>query len=123
MQAPSIVLSICGALFVAGVAQAENGPCNQEIMDVTKKLAASDTGPESSNANSSVLAPTDRHPGSPPVGEDAQDKASSAPDVERKSRAKSDASQALEHAHSLDVQGKETECINEVMNAKQLAGL
>jgi len=114
-------LVICATFFVVGVAHAELGPCNQEIMDVTKKLAASETG--SGSTNSPFVAPTDRHPGTARIGEDAQDKATSAQEVERRFRAKSDASQALEHALSLDVQGKEAECMNEVMNAKQLAGL
>ena len=35
-RAPSIVLVICATFFVVGVAHAEPGPCNQEIMDVTK---------------------------------------------------------------------------------------
>jgi hypothetical protein len=123
MPAPSIVLVICATFLVVGVAQAEPGPCNQEIMDVTKKLAASETGSGSTTLNSPVVAPTDRHPGSVRIGEDAQDKATSAQEIERRFRAKSDASQALEYAHSLDVQGKEAECMIEVMNAKQLAGL
>jgi hypothetical protein len=123
MRAPSIVLVICGPLFVIGVVHAEDAPCNQEIMDLTKKLAASDAGSGSTTLNSPVVAPTHRYPGTARIGEDAQDKASSGQDVERRFRAKSDASQALEHAHSLDVQGKEAECMNEVMNAKQLAGL
>src|SRR5262245_63768337 len=123
MRAPSIVLPICGTLFVLGVVHAEDRPCSQEIMDVTKKLAASDTGSGSITTHSPVVAPLHRHPGTAPTGEDAQEKASSAQDVERRSRARSDASQALEHAHNLDVQGREAECMNEVMNAKQLAGL
>lgn len=123
MRAPSIVLVICATFFVVGVAHAEPGSCNQEIMDVTKKLAASETGSGSTTLNSPVVAPTDRHPGTARIGEDAQDKATSAQEVERRFRAKSDASQALEYAHSLDVQGKEAECMNEVMNAKQLGGL
>jgi hypothetical protein len=120
MQAPSIVLSICGALFVAGVAQAENGPCNQEIMDVTKKLVASETGSASTTLYSPLVAST--HSGAASVGGGPHDQVS-AQDVERRARAKSDASQALELAHSFDVQGKEAECMNEVMNARQLAGL
>jgi hypothetical protein len=58
-----------------------------------------------------------------PIGKDAHDKAVLAQDVERRLRVTSDASLALEHAHNLDVQGKQAECMNEVMNAKQLAGL
>src|SRR5262245_11875834 len=102
MRASSSVLLTC-SLFLLGVAHAEDGPCNQEIMDLTKKLAASDTA----SGSTTLTAPL----------------AAAAQDVERRSRARSDASQALEHAHSFDVQGKEAECMTEVMNAKQLAGL
>jgi hypothetical protein len=122
MRAPSIVSSICGALFVAGVAQAENGSCNKEIMDVTKKLVASEIGSASTTLYSPLVASTHRHSGAASIGSGAHDQVF-AQDVERRARAKSDASQALELAHSFDVQGKEAECMNEVMNARQLAGL
>ena len=122
MRAPSIVSSICGVLFAAGVAQAENGACNQEIMDVTKKLIANETGSASTTLYSPLVASAHRHFDAASIGGGAHGQVL-AQDVERRSRAKSDASQALELAHSFDVQGKEAECMNEVMNARQLAGL
>jgi hypothetical protein len=117
MRARSSVLLTCATLFVLGVAHAQEGPCNQEIMDLTKKMAASDIASGSTTLYAPLAAPTQLQL------EAAQGKAAAAQDVERRSRARSDASQALEHAHSLDVQGKEAECLTEVMNAKQLAGL
>jgi len=123
MRASSIVFLISTSLFVHDVAQAQDRPCNQEIMAVAKKLVTSDNVSGSPALGSPVAAPTDLLPGGAPIGEDAHDKAVFAQEVERRSRAKSDAGLALEHAHDLDVQGKEAECMNEVMNAKQLAGL
>jgi hypothetical protein len=120
MRASSIVFLVFTSLFVADVAQAQDGPCNQEIMAVTKKLVTSDTV---SGSPALASPPPDLHPGVAPIGEDAHDKAVLAQEVERRLRTKSDASLALEQAHNLDVQGKEAECMNEVMNAKQLAGL
>jgi hypothetical protein len=43
MRASNIALVTCATL-VLGTASAGAGPCKQEIMDVTKKLAATDAG-------------------------------------------------------------------------------
>ena len=43
MKGPSLVLITC-TLFVLETANASAGPCSQEIVDVTKTLAASDAG-------------------------------------------------------------------------------
>ena len=43
MRASNIVLMTCVSLAL-GTAGASAEPCNQEIMDVTKKLAATDAG-------------------------------------------------------------------------------
>jgi hypothetical protein len=43
MRASNLALMICASLAL-GTASAGAGPCNQEIMDVTKKLAATDAG-------------------------------------------------------------------------------
>src|SRR5262249_4429217 len=80
-----------------GIAAATAEPCRQEIMDVTKKLAVNEPKPER-------------------LG-----KGASAQDGQRLGVI-SDAGQALERARGLDAQGKEAECMTEVMNAKQLAG-
>ena len=123
MRASSVVFLICTSLLVPDVAQAQDGPCSQEIMAVTKKLVTSDTVSSPTVLGSPVAASIDRHAVAAPIGKDAHDKAVLAQDVERRLRVTSDASLALEHAHNLDVQGKQAECMNQVMNAKQLAGL
>jgi hypothetical protein len=125
MRAPTIALVVSSTVFVLGVGSAGAGPCSQEIADVTKKLAASDagSGPTTGTPAPSAGDQGGRHPGTGLISKETQGKATSSKDVQRQSGVKADASQALERARGLDAQGKETECMNEVMNAKQLAGL
>lgn len=124
MKGPSLALISC-TLFVLGTANASAGPCSQEIVEVTKTLAASDAG---SGPTTGTPAPTagdqkGQHPGTALVSKETQGKATSPQDVQRQSGVKSAASQALERARAFDSQGKEAECMNEVKSAKQLAGL
>src|SRR5262245_9939097 len=125
MRAPIIALVVSSSVLVLGGASAGAGSCSQEIVEVTKKLAASDAG---SGPTTGSPAPTagdqaGRHPGTGLISKETQGKATSSTDVQRQSGVKADASQALERARGLDAQGKEGECMNEVMNARQLAGL
>jgi hypothetical protein len=99
MRARETALITCITMQLLGIASAAAEPCSQEIMDVTKKLAVSDQTAE-------MLG-----------------KGTSSPDAQRQLGVISDASQALERARGLDAQGKEAECMTEVMNARQLAGL
>ena len=124
MRASNIVLMTC-AFWALGTANAGGGPCNQEIMDVTKKLAATDAGSGPTTGNPGPMAGDQKgqHPGTSVISKETAGKATSAQDVQRQSGVKADASRALERARALDAQGKEAECMNEVRNAKQLAGL
>jgi len=123
MRASNIVLMTCVSLAL-GTANAGAGPCNQEIMDVTKKLAATDagTGPSSGNSGRMAGEQKGQHPGTSVISKETEGKATSPQDVQSQSGAKTEASHALERARALDAQGKEAECMNEVRNAKQLAG-
>ena len=125
MKAASKTLFAIGTAWLLGTASAGAGPCSQEIMDVTKKLAASDagSGPTTGNPGATAGDQKGQHPGTSLMSKETQGKAISPKDVQRQSGVKSDASQALERARGFDAQGKETECMNEVMNARQLAGL
>jgi hypothetical protein len=125
MKAASKTLFACSTAWLLGIASAGAGPCSQEIMDVTKKLAASDagSGPTTGNPGATAGDQKGQHPGTSLMSKETQGKATSPKDVQRQSGMKSDASQALERARGFDAQGKETDCMNEVMNAKQLAGL
>jgi hypothetical protein len=124
MRASNIVLMTCVS-FALGTANAGAGPCNQEIMDVTKKLAASDAGSGPSTGNPGRMAGDQKgqHPGTSVISKETEGKATSPQDVQRQSGVKTEASHALERARALDAQGKEAECMNEVRSAKQLAGL
>ena len=94
-------------------------------MNVSKRLAASDagTGPSTGNPETTAGNQKGQHPGTSLMSKETQDKAISSNDVRRQSGIKSDASQALARARSLDAQGKEAECMNEVTHAKRLAGM
>jgi len=108
-----------------GTATAAAGPCNQEIIDVTKKLAATDAGSGPSTGKPGPTAGDQRgqHPGTSVISKETEGKATSPQDVQRQSGVKTEASHALERARTFDAQGKEAECMKEVRNAKQLAGL
>ena len=125
MRASTIALVLTSTAFVLGMGSARAGPCSQEIVDVTKKLAAKDagTGPTTGTPAPTTADQPARHPGTGLISKETQGKATSPADVQRQSGVKADASQALERARGLDAQGKEAECMNEVMNARQLAGL
>jgi hypothetical protein len=124
MKASNTALMTCAALAL-GTANASAGPCNQEIMNVTKKLAATDAGSGPSTGNPGAMAGDQKgqHPGTSVISKETQGKATSPQDVQRQSGVMTEASQALERARALDAQGKETECMNEVSNAKRHAGL
>jgi hypothetical protein len=125
MRAAITVLMACSTALVLGITGAGAGPCTQEIMNVSKKLAASDagTGPTTGNPESTAGNQKGQHPGTSLMSKETQGKAISPNDVQRQSGIKSDASQALERARGLDAQGKEAECMNEVTHARRLAGL
>jgi hypothetical protein len=99
MRARETALITCITVQLLQIASAAAEPCSQEIMDVTKKLAVSEPKTE-------MLG-----------------KGTSSQDGRWQLEVISDASQALERARGLDAQGKEAECMTEVMNARQLAGL
>jgi hypothetical protein len=125
MRAPMIALLVTFTASALSVGSAGAGPCSQEIADVTKRLAASDagTGPSTGTPAPTAGDQPGRHPGTGLISKETQGKATSPADVQRQSGVKADASQALERARGLEAQGKEAECMREVMNAKQLAGL
>ena len=124
MRASNIVLMTFASLAL-GTANAGAGPCNQEIMDVTKKLATTDagSGPSTGKPGSMAGDQKGQHPGTSVISKETEGKATSPQDVRRQSGVKTEASDALERARALDAQGKEAECMNEIRNAKQLAGL
>ena len=123
MKTPNIVV-MSAAVLVLGVGNAAAASCNQEIMDVSKMLVASDagTGPTTGSPKATAGDQKGQHPGTSLMNKEMAGKAASPEDVQRQSGVKSAASEALERARTFSVQGKEQECMNEVKNARQLAG-
>ena len=119
MRASTVVLMTC-AFWALGTANAGAGPCNQEIMDVTKKLAATDAGSGPTTGNPAPMAGDQKGQpsGTSVISKETAGKATSAQDVQRQSGVKADASRALERARALDAQGKEAECMIEVRHAE-----
>jgi hypothetical protein len=110
---------------VLTIAQARAAPCNQDIADVTKKLVTNDvgSGPTAGSPAATVGSQKGQPPAASFLNKEMEGKGASFEDARLRSGVKLDASQALERARGLDAQGKELECLAEVMNAKQLAGL
>ncbi|HJZ33351.1 MAG TPA: hypothetical protein VKF35_19685 [Hyphomicrobiaceae bacterium] len=123
MKAPSILVTSLAGLFL-GMGHASAASCSQEIMDVTKTLAGQDagSGPTSGTPSASAGDEKGQHPATSLIGKETAGKATSAEDVRRQSGLKTAAGEALERARSLVAQGKEKECMDEVNNARQLAG-
>lgn len=113
------------AIFWLSTAGAGAGPCNQEIVAVTKRLAAVDAGSGPTTGNPAPMAGDQKgqHPGTALMSKETEGKATSAQDAQRQSGVKVEASSALDRARAFDAQGKEAECMNEVKKAKQVAGL
>jgi hypothetical protein len=133
------------ALLGAGLDSAISSPCTVEIDGLTKTLAAKDAG---SGPTIGATGQTgtgmgslnqDQHPPTAVMGRETQGKATSPEDVGRQNQGRptaaqqgttgratatdkiDEAGQALERARALDAQGKETECMETVRQAKELA--
>ena len=122
---------------------ASAGPCATEIETVTKSLAAADagSGPTLSPGTTRTQAPSSsgQHPPTETMRRETEGKATSDQDVRRQTQGQPTAAEqgrrgaatndkmaevdnALQHARALDSQGKESECMDSVRNAKELLG-
>jgi len=132
------------ALFPAGMSSVNAGPCAIEIDGLTKALASKDAGSgPTMGATSQPQTPSSssrQHPPTAVMGQETQGKAVSAEDVRRQTQGQPTAAQqgasgrsatadkadeansALQRPRHLDSQGKETECMEAVREAKGLAG-
>jgi hypothetical protein len=124
MRGPCIALTAV-AVSVLAIAQARAAPCNQDIMDVTQKLITNDAGSGPTTGNPAATAGSQKGqlPAAFLLNKEMANKGAPFEDARLRSGVQLDASQALERARGLDAQGKELECLAEVMNAKQLSGL
>jgi hypothetical protein len=132
------------ALLALGVASAEAGQCTNEISGLSKTLAARDagTGPTSGATGSIGTggAPAEQHGPTSTMNKATGGSAASPQDVQRQTQGQptaagqaegarpsasgnvAGASEALARARSLDGQGKETECMAAITEAKKLSG-
>jgi len=122
---------------------ASAGPCATEIETVTKSLAAADagSGPTLSPGTTRMQAPSSsgQHPPTETMRRETEGKATSDQDVRRQTQGQPTAAEqgrrgvatndrmaevndALQRARDLDSQGKESECMASVRNAKELLG-
>ena len=120
---------------------ASAGPCATEIEAVTKSLAATDagSGPTSAPGTTGMRAPSSsgQHPPTEAMRRETEGKATSDQDVRRQTQGQPTAAEqarrgvatndrmaevndALQRARALDSQGKESECMDSVRNAKEL---
>ena len=144
MQTKAFILASI-TLFGLGVSSATAGPCGSEIENLTKTVAAKDagSGPTAGAAGGgapSAASRSGQHPPTSIMGQQTEGRATSPEDVRRQTEGRptadqqrtsgaaaktelpSQASSALDRARSLDKQGKETECMEAIREAKQLLG-
>ena len=139
MKTTLILATITLAL---GAGPAASGPCGTEIDTLTKTLAAKDAGSGPTAGTTGSTASTGSTQGQhPPTGimkQQTEGKAASPEDVRRQTAGQPPAAQqgagggagtdsmragnALERARVLDRDGKETECMEAVREARQLSG-
>jgi hypothetical protein len=100
MYAKSLILGC--ALLVPSVGCAQAGPCTNEIDSLTKTLAARDAGAGPTSGTAGI--------------------ASQAPNVPIGQTGTMDGSAALARAKDMDQQGKESECMDALREAKSLSG-
>jgi hypothetical protein len=142
MNHPILMLaSLALLLWIPSSANA--GPCTTEIEMVTKSLSAADagSGPTLSPGTTRTQAPSSsgQHPPTETMRRETEGKATSDQDVRRQTQGQPTAAEqgrrgaatndkmaevdnALQHARALDSQGKESECMDSVRNAKELLG-
>jgi hypothetical protein len=131
------------ALLALGVGSATAGPCTAEIDNLAKVIATRDagSGPTSGATTPapSGAAPRAEHPPTAIMREQTEGKATSPEDVRRQTEGQpttaqqgktgvttggsmSEATNTLNRAREFDRQGKETECMSAVQQAKQQVG-
>jgi hypothetical protein len=138
-----LAVATCAVLALS-LASAGAGQCTNEISGLSKTLAARDagTGPTSGATGSIGMgaAPADQHPPTSTMNQATGGSAASSQDVQRQTQGQptaagqaqgaqpsatgnlAGASAALARARSLDGQGKETECMAAIEEAKKLSG-
>ena len=145
MKTKALILA-SAALFALGIGSANSGPCTAEIEGLAKTLATKDAGsgptPGASGRTQSPGGPLNQHPPAAAMSQATQSQTApalagqhpptaamseathsqAAPRPSASGQNTSEASIALNRARTLDQQGNESECMEAVRQARQLAG-
>ena len=118
------LMAISATAFALGSVSASAGPCTQQITALSKEMAVSDAGSGPTGARQAPTAGDQKgqHPATSLMSKETEGKATSTQDVQRQTRIKSEASNALALARKLDADGR-SECMDAVNIAEQLSRL
>ena len=140
---PRILMLTSVALLSWIPNSASAGPCGTEIETITKSLAATDAGSGPTlvpgTTGTQARSSSGQHPPTETMRRETEGKATSDQDVRRQTQGQPTAAEqgrrgvatnekmaevdnALQRARDLDGQGKESECMASVRNAKELLG-
>ena len=124
MKRSTKLMAITVTVLALGSVNASAGPCTQQITALSKQMAASDAGAGPTGARQAPTAGDQKgqHPSTSLMSKETEGKATSPEDVQRQSRIRGEASNALALARKLDAQGR-PECMDAVNLAEQLSGL
>ena len=118
------LMAMSATAFALGSVSASAGPCTQQITALSKEMAVSDAGSGPTGARQAPTAGDQKgqHPATSLMSKETEGKATSTQDVQRQTRIKSEASNALALARKLDADGR-SECMDAVNIAEQLSQL
>jgi len=122
MKRSTKLMVISATALALGSVSASAGPCTQQITTLSKKMAVSDAGSGPTGARQAPTAGAQKgqHPATSLMSKETEGKAASPEDVQRQTRIKGEASNALALARKLDAQGR-PECRDAVNIAEQLS--
>ena len=124
MKCPIKLSAIAATVLALGSVSASAGPCTQQIAALSKQMAVSDAGSGPTGARPAPTAGDQKgqHPATSLTAKETEGKATSPQDVQRQTRIKGEASNALGLARKLDAGGR-SECMDAVNIAEQLLRL
>jgi hypothetical protein len=122
MRRSTELMAISATVLALTSVSASAGPCTQQITAVSRQMAASDAGAGPTGAKPAPTAGDQRgqHPATSLMSKETEGKATSPEDVQRQTRIKGEASNALALARKLDAEGRH-ECLDAVNIADQLS--
>ena len=118
------LMAISATALALGSVSASAGPCTQQIAALSKQMAVSDAGSGPTGARPAPTAGDQKgqHPATSLMSKETEGKATSPEDVQRQTRIKGEASNALALARKLDAEGR-PECTDAVDIAERLLRL